>query len=250
MAWNGTTNYVEGPATYTTNTDGSGTTVRTFQASGSAQLEALQDSLGTSYSYELQEGPVWTLTATLSYNINTGETAPTPQWTFTNTRGSQHIFDSNIALVSNLDTDTRERIRARLKNPQVPIPLVKRGSDSQLSNATIVYKWLSANVDSRLATTINVTRTITVSKSYVNSWAQNNGGYVLSRSTLISNTGCPNYIYSRLPIGGYKNRSNGLRVYGGYLEIPEDRQDVSNNQVQLSSTWIYDEYPEGWYQIV
>jgi hypothetical protein len=250
---------VEGPISYTSGE--SGATIRRFSGT-QAEIENLAVTL-TSQGYvaNVDEGQEWSLVATLNYNSQQDEqTEPAAKWSVVSTPSEQNILESDIDLVKYLSAQTKESILLALKNPGKGYPLYSTtASERERIAAYLMYNYMLIGADSRRINLKSVTRTIIVSDKYVNKWTLQDENKVLSKSYLISKTGMPLWVQTQIP----ETQMNFLRnstttppapppdiyVNKAYLETGLQSDNVPNNQVQISQTWIYNDWLFDYYPI-
>jgi len=239
---------VEGPVTYNNKADGSGTTTRNF-AGTEAEIRALEITYRTSgYDTVVEEGSPWKLTATLSYSLLTNqlgqEPEPFPQWSVVPNAQEQNILESDVLLSRIIKPANKARILAALKNPDRPGTMFDADDNEEQRVATrVMHALMSLGADKKRLTTISVSRTITVSKTYVSTWDLQHDGKVLSKGTLVAMTAMPNWVQILLPESVHaKQLSTDVYINKGYLQETPSYQNISNNQVQISQTWIYNDW--------
>ena len=244
----GQTSIVEGPSTFTSNSDGSGTTVRTFSGL-QADILALELNLrAVGYSTEVTQATPWTMRATLAMNINNGpvETEPRSTWTVQASTGEGNLLESGIPFIAELSTDTKERILLSVKNPAKGIPLTSPEHSSELTDARKVATLLKIGVDSIRQNQVTVSRTITVSKRYVCTWSFTEQNKVLSKNSLVTLFNVPQWVQVLLPESDKKliHTADGVTIEstGAYLMDFPNYQNVANDQVQIQQNWHYNHW--------
>lgn len=249
----GQTTVVEGASSYTSNSDGSGTSTRTFTGTGDDITLLANQLVLQGYTTQIEQGTPWKLTATLSYNLIVGgnpQTEPENIWSITSHAGEQNILESDIPLVTGLTTEIKDNILFNLKNPKQKIPLYSPSTPNDIrTKATTLFTIMQTGADAKRYIAKSVSRTITVPKSYISTWNLANEGSVLSKNALISTTNMPLWVQVLLPESG-ETVSNGIALYKGYLEEGANRQGVADDQVQISQTWVFNTWVAAYYTVV
>jgi hypothetical protein len=232
-----------------------GTTERNFKGK-EADIKAKAIELqALGYETTITSGkPAWELIATLPWDISqfTSEPDPVAVWEVKGHALERSILEcTDRDLVSNLSSAVKASIEYKIKNPTSAEPLIETNADLPMfENAWLVYNLMRAGVESRQEWTIEVTRTITVSKAYSFNWSLANVGKVLSKGSLISVYNVPSQRQNSLPnssssITNVGTAADPIWVFFGYLEQYPTIQDVSNNKVQISQSWIYNKWSAG-----
>lgn len=245
----------EGPTSWNQKEDNSGTTTRNFSSNNQSEIVAKANELrALGYAVQVDQGPPWTLTATLAYVTidNNPEPTPEPQWNIQASAGEQNIMESDIDIVKTLSIETKEKLLLAIKNPGKNYPhYATNASDTEKANAEKLYKYMTIGADSKRFNTVTVSRTITVSRRYVSDWDLVNVNKVLSKETLVGATNMPQWVYILLPDSAQDvEQSPGVIVNKGYLQEHPTYQNVANNQVQISQQWVYNSWLKDYYPFV
>jgi hypothetical protein len=242
---------VEGPINITFQPGKGGTTTRTFTGNETNIRSQATLLAAEGFSTNMTGGPVWTLTATLSGDV---ENQPTPQWEIIPHEVERDILEcTDRPFIQSLTSTTKDLIEYAIKNPLNHVGLTADGAEAdatQFANAWLVYTLMRAGVTARQEFTIAVKRTITVSLQYNPTWSIANVGKIFSRAGLIGAYGIPTNVAALLPVGGSSIENAGsavspLYVFYGFLEQYPNIVTVSGNKLQISQTWIYNRWSAG-----
>lgn len=208
-----------------------------------------------------KDNPIYTLTAVYQADLSqggqpSGVTQPDPVWNVGGKAIQQAIFEIDRPLITNLSSDTKEKIEAALKNPNKGLPLVSAANISELPNAQKVYALAQIGIEGKSITANQVKRTITVPNKFVDNWSCVNEGKVFSKTSLINTYQVPYWVQSKLKDNNPQqtpidNKSNiTLMANYGYVEGPTEYQSVGSNTVQVSTEWTYGRYPVDLFDIM
>jgi hypothetical protein len=214
----------------------------------SSQIDALYSyyaNLG--WEVDVQQrgaADLWDLSATLTFDFT--ETPPTV-WEISGHASEQSVLEcTDRTPISTLTTNQKLAIELSIKegNEKAMIATITgdTGQDVYPKMKT-VYNLMAIGVEGKQVFNPTVRRTITVSNNYNANWSLNNVGKVLSKGTLLSSYGVPNYISNLMANSSTEaTDNNGVKSVTGYLEQYPNYQTVGGNNIQISQEWIYSKF--------
>lgn len=232
------------------------TTVRTYKGT-QAQIIALeQAAILNGWSTDVQEGPLWTLTATLGADDRGGTGAETPvdTWELFANSTEKEILSSNIPGVQNMTSIDKAFMRdvmdgkldARDYDYSSASKTPEWGGDAtQKARADQIFRGIIAGMKSIRLNIPTIRHTKTASRDYEFQSALTGVDHVYSSSALNSAEGLPGWIYWNIPAAPASNpftRTDGITVFQGWAKHYPQIQISAFGKSQIVVEWEYGEW--------
>lgn len=234
------------------------------------------------YEYSITGGAIFTIEITIPVDVITNDLDAEPDpisfWEL-----NYHQIDRSVLemgdrkFISSLSSDTTKQIEQKLKNPLSATPVVKTKDHTQFANATLAYNLKLLGIEGRAEFVPTLKRNAVVSSKYnkgiIPGWNEGtflNGSVMTTEDLLIrynspSNplSEIPLFIKNQLPRGldifdvydnspnpikfrsGFVTSKNGIVSFIGWLQYPIESQQVAINKIQVSQTWVFNQWSAG-----
>lgn len=234
---------VEGPVRYGFSPSRGYTTVRNWSGTRDG-IRAMADSLGGFWSWEIQEGPVCKLTATLGADNeggSNGETeVPITTWELLPNRVDKDILESSIAPIAALTEEDISEIEKAVEDKEGDYAAA-RGKV-----AHEVYLLLKKGIKASIVSQPTLNKSQIVSRSYTAAASSiANVGKIFKTSTLISAELIPSTISGILPNDTSPQDTELFDFYTqprlryGWMKNPPTVSQSSYDKFQINQTWDY-----------
>ena len=228
-------------------------TVRTFKGT-QAQIEALEVAFqNNKWATDVQQGPVWTLTATLSYDYRDGEGGETPvnNWELFANVVEKDILASDISAVTGLSSARKMYLRDVLDG-RVEVKDLDCSTEAKTpaaiygdTNSVALFKAICAGLKSKRVNVPTLRHTETASRDYQFSSALTGVDEVYSTSALGNVETIPSWIYWNMPPAPTTNpttRTDGVVVFKGWHKHYPQLAISAFSKSQIVVEWEYGEW--------
>lgn len=250
------TGAIEQPIKYTYKLRQGGTTTRTWRGTQDQCTSLYNLFSNAGWAVELTQegkGGIWLISATLQSDFN-GEPNPITQWQIQPHAVEQSVLEcTDRTEIASLPTSVKLAIEKSIKEGDSHFLEVGTvdGVTPTFPNAQKVYNLMAIGVEARQIFTPIISRTMTVSTTYNNTWTLTNVGKVLSKATLISSYNVPSYIYNLIPeSSAVTTDTNGVSSGKGFLESHPSYQSVGDNKISISQEWTFDKWSQLLYDFI
>ena len=249
----------------------------------SDDYDASQDGTQPCHSYA--ELAIREIAVGIPYDIildaSTGESDPLFTWEIINTAFEKDILElGDRKFNSNLSADTVAAIEAKLKNPTEGQPYTPADANSGVAavNAIVAYTLKSIGVHGRQASLQTIRKTMIIGNQFKSNtptlmspgfdyklfttpqWRTqyNNDTNVLNQmptlmyDSLLQSLTVASYIPRSNPPSsilqptiGWNMDQKGIVTFIGWLQFPAEYQMVSNNKVQITQNWTFNQWSAG-----
>ena len=210
------------------------------------ELEPIIYSAG--FSYEIQEGPLWTLVARAFGNIP-GEPELTEKWSYAVVTSEKNILESNDKIVSSLSERELKGLKGYYENPLTNVKPPVHTPNGKIIAQLLEYGVTTKNI-SQLVFRLSVIADINADLSDYIFW----NNKVLSNNEFITGEGLPTNYIALVP-----DDTNPGPLFGdmatitmeyGWLKNVTQVDDYSYSRLVLNIEWVYGLYPRELYDFV
>ena len=277
--------YITGISTSTWNARSGGNGKILFKGTDQQIEKLAQMAREGGYEYSITGGHIWSLEIIFPYDIildaSTGESDPLFTWEIINTAFEKDILElGDRKFNSNLSADTVAAIEAKLKNPTEGQPYTPADANSGVAavNAIVAYTLKSIGVHGRQASLQTIRKTMIIGNQFKSNtptlmspgfdyklfttpqWRTqyNNDTNVLNQmptlmyDSLLQSLTVASYIPRSNPPSsilqptiGWNMDQKGIVTFIGWLQFPAEYQMVSNNKVQITQNWTFNQWSAG-----
>ncbi len=264
----GSANYSQGPTIYRSKLYGGGSTETSFEGDYTSLVSIAVAYFDAGWETELtRRGPSQTnnednyASLKVTYNKDTSQPdkEPTVVWEIQEHPIEQNLLEATDRnIVKDLNTETKQLIEYRIKNPLSNSPLINPDDDDQVAqfdNARTVYNAMRIGIETRLSHTVTAKRTIIVAAQYTPLWTLDNVEKILSKNQLVGQYVVPTYLQGILPdsSGFTTDARSNITTYKGYFVHFPTYSTQANNKVQVSQDFVYNKWfagPNGLYDVI